>query len=231
MHTAANIILPSPDVPGPYAVMFLLHGLSDDHTIWARHTSIERYVNGLPLVVVMPNGGRGFYADSPQGFQYATAIGVELPALIRQYFHVGEKWCAAGLSMGGYGAIRLALDHPDVFKSATSLSGALTFGHYPMVGDDAWAIEFARIIGLDPQGGPNDLFALFSALEPSARPALRIDCGTEDFLIDSNRAFHAFLEAEGFIHEYEEHPGAHTWEYWDEHIQSALAFHRRHLGI
>jgi len=230
-HTTANVILPAPEHSGPFPVMFLLHGLSDEYSAWCRRTSIERYVESLPLIVVMPDGGRGFYSDAVAGYQYATAIGTELPELIRHYFSCGDKWCAAGLSMGGYGAIRLALDHPTVFQSATSLSGALAFGHHEMVGDDPFVVEFARVVGSEPAGGPNDLFALFGRLTPEERPALRIDCGTEDFLLDSNRSFHAFLADQGFEHEYEEHPGAHTWAYWDAQIQPALEFHRRHLGI
>ena len=72
-----------PETAGPYHVLFLLHGLSDDHTIWQRRTSIERYVDGLPLIVVMPNGDRSFYCDAEDGPAYGTAIGEELPALIR----------------------------------------------------------------------------------------------------------------------------------------------------
>ena len=231
LNTAANIILPKPSLSGPYSVMFLLHGLSDDHTIWMRRTSIERYVEELPLVVVMPNGGRGFYSDAAQGYKYATAIGEELPRILRGYFPLADTWCAAGLSMGGYGAIRLALDHPELFTSATSLSGALGFGHEVIMRDEPWHSEFLRITGPNPVGGKDDLYAKFKALPAEQRPALRIDCGTEDFLIEQNRAFDAFLTDQGFAHEYEEHPGAHTWAYWDAQIQPALEFHRRQLGI
>lgn len=232
-RVGANVILPAPNTPKPWPVMFLLHGLSDDYTQWMRATSIERYVEETPLVVVMPDGGRGFYCDAVEGYAYATAIGVELPEIVERYFPVGEKWCAAGLSMGGYGAVRLALDHPERFRSATSLSGALGFGHYnerPEIGEDLLA-EFRRIVGPKPMGGPNDLFALFERLAPARRPALRIDCGTEDFLLDQNREFHEFLAGHGFPHEYEEHPGDHTWPYWDAHIQPAIRFHMRHLGV
>jgi len=232
MHTAANVILPERRFPGPYHVMFLLHGLSDDHTVWARRTSIERYVTDIPLIVVMPNGGRGFYCDAVEGFKYNTAVGRELVDIVRNYFPTKDEWCVAGLSMGGYGAVRLALDRPDLFKSATALSAALAFGHNPLdPAENDWAREFARILGPNPTGGPNDLFAKIEGIPKDQIPALRIDCGTEDFLLDANRAYHAFLNERGIPHEYEEHPGAHTWEYWDAHIQTALEFHRRHLGI
>lgn len=231
MQTAANVILPDPKFPGPYSVMFLLHGLSDDHTIWLRRTSIERYVADLPLIVVMPNGGRGFYSDAVEGFQYNTAIGVELVDLVKQYFPTNDHWCVAGLSMGGYGAFRLAFDRPELFRSATALSAALHFGHRQVQGDEAWVNEMTRVTGPNPAGGKDDLYTKLESLLPNRVPALRMDCGAEDFLLWANQEFHAFLEEKGVEHEYEEHPGEHNWAYWDAHIQPALEFHRRHLGI
>ena len=228
-QTAVNLILPDSD--GPWEVMFLLHGLSDDHTIWNRRTRLEEYVAGLPLLVVMPDGGRGFYCDAVEGYAYRKAIGEELVALVKRWFNVKEKWCISGLSMGGYGAVRYALDYPEQFVSACSLSGALAFGHYPLDREGEWGREFARIVGQDPTGGPNDLFQRISDLPADQRPALRIDCGSEGFLIESNRAYHAHLTELGIPHEYEEHPGEHNWPYWDEHIQPAIAFHRRKLGF
>ncbi|AIE85263.1 alpha/beta hydrolase [Fimbriimonas ginsengisoli] len=231
MQTAANVILPNRKFPGPYPVMFLLHGLSDDHTIWLRHTSIERYVSELPLIVVMPNGGRGFYCDAVEGFAYYTAIGVELVDVVRNYFPTTDNWCVSGLSMGGYGAFRLALDRPELFQSATALSAALQFGHQERFDDDQWGREFSRITGPNPIGGKDDLYTKLEALLPDRVPALRIDCGSEDFLIEADRHYHAFLDSKGVAHEYEEHPGEHNWAYWDAQIQPALEFHRRHLGI
>lgn len=133
--------------------------------------------------------------------------------------------------MGGYGAMRYALGNPDLFCSANSHSGALCFGHGPAIGDNPLAAEFTRILGPSPAGGPNDLFALAKAIPPAQMPALRIDCGVDDFLIEDNRAFHAYLGEIGVAHEYEEFPGEHTWSYWDTHVQEALAFHLKALGI
>ncbi len=232
MQTACNVIVPGPDVPGPYNVMFLLHGLSDDHTIWSRRTSIERYVEGLPLIVVMPNGGRGFYCDAQEGFAYYTAIAQELTHLVEHLFPTKTPWCVTGLSMGGYGAAKLALSLPARFTSAVSHSGALEFGSQAIGLDgEPLSAEFARILGPTPTGGPDDLFSLAKALRPVQRPQLRIDCGVDDFLLASNRSFHSRLTVMGFPHEYEEFPGNHNWEYWDEHVQEAIEFHRRNLGF
>lgn len=234
-QTTAFVIHPDADVPGPYHVMFLLHGLSDDHSIWLRRTSIERYVQGLPLIVVMPDGGRGFYTDAVAGAKFFTAIGEEMPAFIEHFFRPEGKWCATGLSMGGYGAIKLALRRPDRFVSAVSHSGALMFGRlYPSPSDSdrdpAFTAEFLRVTGpVTGPGGPDDLVRLAAEAQPF--PSLRIDCGTEDFLLGQNRGFHAELRRLRLPHEYEEFPGDHNWEYWDAHVQEAIAFHRKAIGF
>jgi S-formylglutathione hydrolase FrmB len=140
--------------------------------------------------------------------------------------------------MGGYGAAKLALKYPERFKSGHSHSGAVLFGHLSFeenhlrreLGPSVEA-EFRRILGNDPPKGANDLCFAAENLDPSYRPSLRVDCGTDDFLLQDNRQFHEFLGSIGFEHEYEEFPGAHEWSYWDRHVQEAIAFHRKNLGF
>lgn len=228
MQTGANVLLPDHKIAGPYHVMFLLHGLSDDYTMWTRRSSIERYLEGVPLIVVMPDGGRGWYVDAEEGFAYGTAISKELPDVIRSYFPTKENWAITGLSMGGYGALRLALGDPTTFVSAVSHSGAMGIGHRWDKVSDTVQPEFQRIFGEDITGGPNDLYAL---AKQKNLPALRIDCGVDDFLIEENRAYHAHLEKLDVAHEYHEFPGSHTWDYWDTHVQEAIQFHCKVLGI
>lgn len=233
-QTSTIVLLPEPKAPKPWSTLYLLHGLSDDHTIWTRRTSIERYVEGLPLVVVMPDGGRSFYCDAAQGYAYGTAIGTELPQVIESIFPVRKERLGrsiAGLSMGGYGAFRLALNAPTFWCAASSLSGALGFGHFSPR-DDEFAEEFRRVLGDSPEGGPNDLFALSESLAcTGGHPKLRFDCGVDDFLLESNRAFHAHLDKVFYPHQYQEHPGAHTWEYWDTHIKETIEFVCGVMGI
>ncbi|MDX2065369.1 MAG: alpha/beta hydrolase family protein [Fimbriimonadaceae bacterium] len=227
MQTSAYVILPQ--TAGPHHVLFLLHGRSDDHTIWMRRTSIERYVEGLNLMVVMPNGHRGFYLNQADGYAYGDAVTEELPSLVEQWFRVHPRFAISGLSMGGYGAVRSALVRPDRFVSAVSHSGALFRFDNGYGEGRAMDREFIRTFGEDPDGGPGDLYALTSAAK--TYPKLRIDCGTEDFLIEDNRQYHRFLKNSGVAHEYAEFSGGHTWDYWDAHVSEGIAFHRRNLGF
>jgi putative tributyrin esterase len=92
--------------------------------------------------------------------------------------------------------------------------------------------ELAAIFGDDPRGTDNDLGVLARRAHAAGNlPKLLLDCGTEDFLIEDNRTFDAELTSAGVPHIYREFPGAHSWDYWDTHIQEALAFHARNLGI
>jgi len=228
--TAATLIVPE-TIPGPFPVFYLLHGLSDDHTAWTRQTNIERYAEGYPFIIVMPEGGRSYYTDVPRGEAYETALVRDLIPYIDGTFQTDARRAArviGGLSMGGYGALKLALGHPDLFCSAVShsCSRALTWTHEPFPPEP----KFTRVFGSAPSGGPNDLFGLTEQMNHRVLPALRIDCGTEDALLAGNRRFHTHLQALGIPHEYAEFPGGHTWAYWDQRIQEALRFQARAIG-
>lgn len=214
-----------PDGPGPYPVLYLLHGLSDDHTIWHRRTSIERCVEPLPLIVVMPDGDRSFYVNhpGPGGAAYEDHIVKDVVGFVDRTFPTIADRTAraiAGQSMGGYGALMLAMRHPESFCAACSHSGAVGFTHEPLADrPDINALAQA----LDP--AQYDCFELARKIASSPRlPAMRMDCGTDDFLIEPNRAFHAHLDQLGIEHEYAEHPGEHGWAYWDRHVPQTLAF-------
>ena len=168
-NTAAYVLLPPPG-PTRFPVMLLLHGLWGDYSDWQRKTSIERYAEDQNLIIVMPDEGRSFYLDSNQGENYGRAIGEELPALLDGYFPTKPEYCVTGLSMGGFGAVRLALTYPDRFVSAASHSGAfyVTTGH-PQSDPDVNA-TLTGLVGPNPEGGPNDLANL--AANAAKRPAL-----------------------------------------------------------
>jgi putative tributyrin esterase len=226
------VILPETG-KGPYATFYLLHGLSDDYTIWQRRTRIEWYVRDLPLIVVMPDGFRGFYTDNDQGPAYAQYIGEELPAFIEKTFPAKRTRagrCIGGLSMGGYGALRIGLGYPETFASVNSHSGALMHGAKTYTKPDQ--AEFRRVFGARPAGSSHDLLILAKKAKRAGKlPKLLVDCGTEDKLLADNREFHAKLEAMDVPHQYAEFPGAHNWNFWDTHIQEALAFHAKNLKV
>jgi putative tributyrin esterase len=232
--TSFTVIVPD-DKPGPFPVLYLLHGLSDDHTAWTRRSSIERYVGGLPLIVVLPNGERSFYTDAKERSRAAfeTYIVQDVVGFVDRTFRTiptREGRVVAGLSMGGYGAIKFALKYPDKFCAAVSHSGAVDFARGDFTRTDNWGREWRPIMGSHPAGGPDDIFALAETVDRNILPALRIDCGTEDFLLDHNRALHAHLTGLGLPHEYEEHPGGHEWVYWNFHILDTLKFFGKVLG-
>jgi len=238
--TSMDVILPQPPALSaaggrarrkPMPTLWLLHGLSDDHTIWQRRTSIERYVAPLNLAVVMPNGFRGFYTDMAHGYLYWTHLSEELPRLARAFFPLSDKReenFVAGLSMGGYGAFKLALRRPEMFAAAASLSGALDIAGSPVraKGDAFRERESADTFG-PPEaipGSDNDLFALAKKLAKSKgpKPALYQCCGTEDFLCQGNQRFRDHARSLGLDLTYEEGPGQHEWGFWDQWIQRVL---------
>lgn len=223
--TRSQIGLASQQFGDKHPTLFLLHGLSDDHTIWMRRTSIERYAAKLGIAVVMPAVNRSFYADMAYGPKYWEFISEELPALARSFFPLSaerELNYVAGLSMGGYGAMKLALTHPDRFAAAASLSGSVDIAERAT----AFPADFQLIYGdvSSVQGGPNDLFHLANQLVASNQqaPSLYQCCGTEDFLYQDNVRFRDYCHAQGLQITFEEEPGEHEWGYWDLKIQRVL---------
>jgi S-formylglutathione hydrolase FrmB len=227
---ATAVILPEVG-RGPFATFYLLHGLSDDHTAWLRRSRIEWHARELPLIVVMADGGRCFYTDNADGPAYGTFFAQELPDFIERTFPARRDRagrCVGGLSMGGYGALRLALAHPDRYASANSHSGALLAWRFDPEQTVLTPDEHRLIFGApNADGTPHDLLALAERARDSGKqlPRLLIDCGTEDHLLPSNRALTVALKGLGVAHEYAEYPGAHEWDYWNEHVRDALAFH------
>ncbi len=217
-----------------YRVLYLLHGHSDDHTVWQRWTSIERYVEGLNLAVVMPAAHLSFYTDMAYGGKYEQFIGEEVPAVVHDLFPLSSKredTFIAGLSMGGYGAFKMALSHPDRYAAAASLSGALdvreTVKGHNNPGDKVWQAEMRNIFGdLEKVAGSrHDLFALARRASKSpVKPRLYQCCGTDDFLYADNLRFRDTVQKLPFDYTYEEGPGEHTWDFWDRMIQNVLAW-------
>lgn len=214
-----------------YPTLYLLHGLSDDHTVWQRRTSIERYVEGRNLAVVMPAVQRSFYTDMVTGQRYWTFISEEVPAVARHFFPLSEdrrENFVAGLSMGGYGAFKLALTHPERYAAAASLSGVLDVARLARDEQATGQSELRHIFGeaRTLAGSPNDLFHLAEQIiaQKKRRISLYQWCGTEDFLYADNVHFHQHTASLGLKVTYEEGPGGHEWACWDAQIQRVVAW-------
>ncbi|MDR0325937.1 MAG: esterase family protein [Oscillospiraceae bacterium] len=210
----------------PFPVLYLLHGLSDNQDMWLRNTSIERYTAGRNLAVVMPTTDRGFYTDTTYGLKHFTYISEELPSLLKQYLPLSERRednYAAGLSMGGYGAFKLALRNPERFSFAASLSGALmTEEMIKMEGihNPKLRREMSTVFGetLKPE---DDIFRLLETASP--KPKLFVCCGMKDWLFPVSAAMREHALKLGYDITWQaDEQYDHEWGYWDLMIQKVL---------
>jgi putative tributyrin esterase len=230
-----NVILPQQDptnlTPKKIPVLYLLHGRGDDHSTWLRQTSIERYVSDMNLAVVMPSVHLGYYTDMVHGNKYWTFVSEELPKIVHLFFNnlsdKREDNFVAGLSMGGYGALKMGLAASDQFCAVASLSGALDIASRCLTKQHSRDKEYWADIFGEPQlvkGSKNDLLALATTLTQTKKPLPKVYiwCGTEDFLYDLNITMKNHLEELQFDLTYEESPGDHQWKYWDAQIQRVL---------
>ena len=229
MFTTVLVLLPDDQSQARYGkdgnrfrALYLLHGLSDDETIWMRRTSVERYADRWGIAVVMPRGDRSFYCNAANGSAYYDFISRELPGVISAYYRVSDRRedvFAAGLSMGGYGALKLALRTPEQFCAAAALSAVTDW-------PDCSRTMLNGLMGKDYVCPPeDDLYYLADELKRRcdngefAAPRFFIGCGTEDVLLPHSKAFTVKLADLGWNVVYRESAGNHSWEFWDEYIQ------------
>jgi S-formylglutathione hydrolase FrmB len=209
-----------------FPVLYLLHGLSDDCTIWERWTSIERHASEKGIAVVMPEVRRSFYCDEVFGENYWTLVSEELPAMLARSFRIStarEDTFVAGLSMGGFGAFKLALNHPDRFAAAASFSGATDLRPRAELFGSEWSAEQHRIWGEEPTlPTVDDLIGLLEQSDPTSLPPLFLDCGTEDALMPLNETFIRVAEERSVDLTSRLRPGDHTWDFWDRSVQDFL---------
>lgn len=235
IQATANVLLPEPaerkQMGGrPIPTLYLLHGLSDDHTCWTRMTSIERYARKYYVAVVMPAVNRSFYTDMAQGAKYFTFISEELPGVMESYFPLDqtrEGRFAAGLSMGGYGALKLGLRLPERYQAVGSFSGPLEIQeiYQALKSLPERLPELDAIFGSEKalREGKDNLRNLADALcyARSKAPKMYISCGTEDSLLAPNDTFvQAYQKT--LPMEYRRVPGDHTWDVWDGEVERFL---------
>ncbi len=253
--TPIHLYLPQDDnrrfnVKRSQKTLILLHGLEGNYSYWSRYTSVERYAQERNLALVMPDGDMSMYSDMRCGQRYAAYIGEELPRILKSMFCLNlerENFSIAGLSMGGYGALKAAFTHPETFGRCASFSGALKLGskehleelkEYRDPGNREMYVEMEEIersmyhgalgaYGESMEYRPeNDL--LFLAGEAAAlgkkMPQTLLTCGTEDFLFQVNRDYSEKLAAIGVKNELKSWPGVHNWLFWEESIRDYIDF-------
>jgi putative tributyrin esterase len=216
-----------------YPVIYLLHGLTGHFNNWTDLTKISDYAAAYKVIIVMPEGGDGWYTDSVSKTdeKWESYIVQELIPEVDKKFRTNtgrNQRAIAGLSMGGFGALKFGLKYPEKFVLAGSFSGALGAA-------DITEKSFPGAIGKTIDGifGPvgsetrksNDLFAIIRSITPEKAktiPFIYLDCGTEDFLFINNRDFVSLLIEKKVPHEYRQLPGSHDWKYWDKQVQEFL---------
>lgn len=243
----AAVTLPSSYSEGNkrYATLYLLHGGSGAFSDWHQKTTeiglLQRLATQYELIIVTPGvGPSSYYYDSPllDSVQYETYLIKEfIPAIDKAYRTLSQKESRAitGLSMGGHGAIMLSAKYPELFIAAGSMSGVMNIdtrmwkvpedfrnlrrsGQKIMLGEIQYDAPFSEFtaVGLIKQIHANGL-------------GLIIDCGVDDFLLETNRLMHRLLLDQNTQHEYTERPGAHTWNYWTAALPVHVLFFDRFL--
>ncbi len=223
-----------------YPVIYLLHGLTGHFTNWTEKTKVADYAAAYGVIIVTPEGDNGWYSDSVSTLndKYESYIMQELiPEIDTKYRTLADRdhRMIAGLSMGGYGAIKFGLKYPDKFSLIGSFSGALGAAGWTQKNAGTIAISMDSVFGADESSSArkaNDVFAMIREITPEkvkALPYIYEACGTDDFLIQNNRDFMALMLEKKIPHEYRQHPGGHDWVFWDDQVREFLALAERRL--
>lgn len=208
---------------GKYKCLYLLHGLSDDQTIWMRRTSIERYATKYGIAVVMPRGDRSFYTDMKYGPKYYTYVAEELPRIICDLLPISDRRednVIGGLSMGGYGAMKIALRNTDRFSKIIALSSVADIRSLYERFEPTLNLVFGTKEGVTEE---DDLFTLTERAKKSDNaPSIFMAVGQSDFMYEENTRLRDHIKSLGYDLTYREGPGIHGWDFWDEYIRYAL---------
>lgn len=206
---------------GKFKTLVLLHGLSDDFSIWARRTNIERYATEHGIAVILPSGDRSFYTDMKHGDKFYTYISQEVLDIAREFLPLSDRkedTFIAGNSMGGYGALKIALKNPDRFCAAMGLSSVSDIiNHMDNITPELKDNIFGETISDE-----EDLFYLLKKAKKETAPRIFMCVGKGDFLYEENvRLSKAFFSTD-LDYTYIEDEGVHDWDFWDKYIRIAL---------
>lgn len=237
MDTGLGIVFPHDRPPEnmhtPSKVLYLLHGLGNSYLSWSTQTAIERYAREAGVTVIMPDVQKSFYKDMVHGERYFSYLTQELPLLCQTMFCISSKredTFVAGLSMGGYGALKCGLRCPEQYAGCGSFSGSLDLSDaLHMVSDPFDISRMQSVFGEDLRPDPeDDLYFLVKRLKETTSPELFpkffLTCGEKDFLYSSNVKFASFLEKENLSYEFQGGSGNHNWEFWNASVQEFFTY-------
>lgn len=216
---------------GKLRTLFLLHGYTGAAGWWGVEQLAEKYHAAL----VMPNGENSFYLDGiSTGHKFATFLGVELVQYLRRTFGLAmnpAETGICGLSMGGFGALHTALAYPDTFGMTGAMSSALIVheiahikpgGSNPVANYEYYRECFGDLSKVEESDANPEVLVDRLKASGHAIPRIYMCCGTEDFLLEPNRALHKFLTDREVPHVYEEGPGGHDGVFWDAHTPKII---------
>ena len=223
-----------------YSVIYLLHGFGGNYANWFDKTGLAQYSAGKPFILVTPEGENGWYTDIPSkpNTNYESYIVKELiPEIDRRYRALNDRAhrMIAGLSMGGYGALKIAIRNPSMFSLAGSFSGALgvsSDNEALVLSPGILLTSITTTFGEPEVHKNNDLFAMVASASPEqvkAMPMIYLACGTEDFTFRNNDDFRTLLLRKKVPHDYRERPGTHAWAFWDSQVAEFLAVAERSI--
>jgi S-formylglutathione hydrolase FrmB len=216
-----------------YPVVYLLHGYSGNYASWSESQAVIQSADIYDQIIVCADGGfSSWYWDSPidSAFKYETYISRELVAWVDNNYSTVKSpkgRAISGLSMGGHGALYLAIKHPDVFGATGSMSGGVDIRPFPFNWD--MAKRLGSYAGHPEVWEKNTVINLLYLIEPNKLKII-IDCGTEDFFLNVNNELHRQLLYRNIAHDYIVRPGGHTWDYWKNAVQYQLLFFHNYFA-
>jgi S-formylglutathione hydrolase FrmB len=221
-----------------YPALYLLHGLYGDFENWETRTNLVQYAEKYQFIIVMPDAGDSWYTNSatvPQNkFEdYIIKDVIDEAEKSWRIIRSPHRRAIAGLSMGGYAAVKFALRYPGMFAVAASISGAMNPTSPDMVRlQPSFEPNLSNVFG--PLGSEtrqqNDIYGLARSADPSIVPYLYLDIGNQDWTLSSDRELVSVLSERKYRYEYHEMPGIHNWEYWDRRIPNVLDIAVQFIG-
>lgn len=223
-----------------YPLVYLLHGYSEDYTQWARTINCQDLANRYNMVIVCPEGFTTYYIDSPniKGAQFESFFFKELAPKVHREFNINNKNIfISGLSMGGYGALRYFILHPDYFNTAGSTSGAIDIDYtlFRTVSRSFWQND-RMIDDLQKSIGAPDTndwhkYSIIYLLQnkPSFSKPFILDCGKDDLLYQSSVALKAYADKQNIPITFISQPGEHNMDYWGRSIENHFIYYKQHL--